>query len=607
MNIELLAPAKNAETGIAAINCGADAVYISANRFGAREDAGNSLPDIEKLILHAHKFYSRVYIALNTILRDDELPEAQKLINDLYSLNADALIIQDTGLLELELPPIPLIASTQMNNDSLEKISFLEKVGFRRVILPREMALEEIQMIRDKTTVELECFIHGSLCVSYSGQCYLSHAAGGRSANRGACAQPCRQKYSLCDKDNKIIIKDRHLLSLKDMNRSEYLRDLIDAGVTSFKIEGRLKDLPYVVNITSFYRKILDEIIDGKNILKSSSGKTSFDFTPDPFKTFNRGYTDYGMDGNKKDMASIYTPKSIGEKTGTVAKVHNYLFTIQEEHSLANGDGICFFDADHNLKGTNINKVEQGKIYPDKMHGIKEGLVIYRNYDRMFIKTLERAPYKRKVSISFTLEEIPDGFKLNALDADGNNGIFSMQAEKIKAEKKEMAESAIKNQLLKLNDTIFSCENITINLKELYFIPLSLLNQLRRETIINLLEERKKNRPRETGKILVNDIPYPVKNINYLGNVLNKKAEAFYEHHGAKVIEPAAESGLDMSGRMVMVTKYCVKKDLDLCGKNPSDLYLIGEDGKKYLIKFNCEKCRMEIYYPAQDSNPYGV
>ncbi|MDD5772332.1 MAG: U32 family peptidase [bacterium] len=598
MKIELLAPAKNAETGVAAINCGADAVYISAGKFGARENAGNSLPDIEKLILHAHKFYSRVYIALNTILRDDELPEAQKLINDLYSINADGLIIQDMGLLELELPPIPLIASTQMNNDSLEKILFLEKAGFKRVILPREMALEEIKKIRDKTTIELECFIHGSLCVSYSGQCYLSHAIGGRSANRGCCAQPCRQKYSLCDKNGKTIINGRHILSLKDMNRSEYLRDLIDAGVTSFKIEGRLKDLPYVVNITSFYRKKLDEIIDGKNILKSSSGKTSFDFTPDPFKTFNRGYTNYGMDGSKKEMASIYTPKSIGEKIGTVEKVHNYLFTISKEHGLVNGDGICFFDADQNLKGTNINKIEQEKIYPDKMYDIKEGLVIYRNYDRMFIKTLERAPYKRKISIFFTLEETPDGFKLNALDEDGITGTVSIPAQKIKAEKKEMAGSAIKNQLLKLNDTIFSCENISIDLKETYFIPLSLLNQLRRETIMNLLEAREKNRPKQTGKILVNDIPYPEKNINYLGNVLNKKAEAFYNRHGAKVLEPAAESGLDMNGRMVMVTKYCVKKDLDLCGKDPSDLYLIGEDGRKYLLKFICEKCQMEIFFP---------
>ncbi|MEW6086818.1 MAG: U32 family peptidase [bacterium] len=598
MKIELLAPAKNAETGIAAVNCGADAVYISAEQFGAREDAGNSLPDIEKLIIHAHKFYSRVYIALNTILRDDKLPDAQKLINDLYLLNADALIIQDFGLLELELPPFPLIASTQMNNDSLEKILFLEKVGFKRVILPREMSLEEIKIIRDKTKIELECFIHGSLCVSYSGQCYLSCANGGRSANRGQCAQPCRQKYSLCDKDGKTIIKDRHLLSLKDLNRSEHLRDLIDAGVTSFKIEGRLKDLPYVVNIVSFYRKKLDEIIGSKNISQSSSGKTSFDFIPDPDKTFNRGYTDYGMDGNKKDMASIYTPKSIGEKIGTVEKVHNYLFTISEEHGLANGDGICFFDADQNLKGTNINKAEQGKIYPDKMHGIKEGLVIYRNYDRIFIKTLERAPYKRKISISFTLEETSGGFKLKALDEDGNTGIFSIPAEKIKAEKKELADSAIKNQLLKLNDTIFSCENITINLKETYFIPLSLLNQLRRETITNLLETREKNRPKQTVKILVNDIPYPVENINYLGNVLNKKAEAFYERHGAKVTEMAAESGLDMSGRMVMAAKYCIKKEFDLCGKNKDDLFLIGEDGKKYLLKFDCEKCRMEIFYP---------
>ena len=600
LKIELLAPAKNAEIGIAAINCGADAVYISAEKFGARENASNSLSDIERLISHAHKFYARVYVALNTILYDDELKEALKLINDIYSIGSDGLIIQDVGLLELSLPPIPLIASTQMNNDSLEKILFLEKIGFSRAILPREMTLNEIKEIKNKTSIELECFIHGALCVSYSGQCYLSYGIGGRSSNRGKCAQPCRRIYSLADEDGKILVKDRHLLSLKDLNRSEYLKELINAGVKSFKIEGRLKDLPYVVNTVSFYRKKLDELFGGKNIIKTSSGKTSFNFTPNPYKTFNRGFTDFGIGAGAKyeNMASIHTPKSLGERIGTVKEIENDYFVLSSKHDLKNGDGICFFDSNQILRGSTLNKVEGEKIYPDKIHYLKEKIIIYRNYDRFFIKTLERSPCSRKIDVSFTLEESAKGFKLKACDEDNNASSASVQAEKIKAKKAALAESSIKNQLNKLNDTIFACKNITINLKEMYFIPLSVLNQLRRDTIKDLLAEHDKNYPKKNARILVNDVSYPIKNIGYLGNCLNKKAESFYKRHGARVIEFAAESGIDMSKRMVMTSKYCVKRELNLCKKDLKGLYLIDEDNRKYPLKFNCKECRMEIFFP---------
>lgn len=598
--IELLAPAKNAEIGIAAINCGADAVYIAAKKFGAREDAGNLLHDIQKLINHAHKYYGRVYITLNTILRNDELEEALKIINDVYLIGADGLIVQDVGLLELGLPPIPLIASTQMNNDCIEKILFFQNIGFKRVILPRELSLEQIKEMRAKATIEFECFIHGSLCVSYGGQCYLSYAIGGRSANRGACAQPCRHSYSLLDENGEFLAKDKRLLSLKDLNREAHLNELIDAGVTSFKIEGRLKDIAYVTNITSFYRKKLDKLIDNRKIFKSSSGQTAFDFTPNPYKTFNRGYTDYCLCGDKSDMASLYTPKSLGEEIGTVAKVGKESFALLAEHDLKNGDGICFFDHSQVLRGTLINKVQNEKIYPDKMYYLEKGTVIYRNYDIAFVKILEKVPCHRRIGVSFTLEETLDGFKLSVRDEDGNVASYSLSTEKNKADKKELAESAIKKQIAKLNDTIFRFDYIKVNLKEVYFIAFSVLNQLRRGAIDNLLVERGKNQPKATGAIIKNDVPYPVKNITYLGNCLNSKTESFYVRHGAKVTELAAENGMDMSNRRVMITKYCVKKELGLCGKETGALYLLDEEKRKLLLKFNCKDCVMEIYFPSK-------
>ncbi|MEI8176736.1 MAG: U32 family peptidase [Candidatus Omnitrophota bacterium] len=601
--IELLAPAKSAEIGIAAINCGADAVYIGAEQFSARENAGNALPDIEKLIAHAHRYYARVYVALNTILKNDELDDALKLVKNLYAIGADGLIVQDVGLLEMPLPPIPLIASTQMNNDSLAKIVFLEKIGFRRVILPREMTLGEIKEIGAATAIELESFVHGSLCVSCSGQCYLSYAIGGRSANRGACAQPCRRLYSLYDENGKLLVKDKHLLSLKDLNRSARLKELMDAGITSFKIEGRLKDLAYVTNIVSFYRQKLDSLLNGGARTKGSSGRTSFDFMPDPFKTFNRGYTEYLLDGNNEHMASPHTPKSLGEKIGTVARAGAGYFTLSGRHDLRNGDGICFFDASGVLQGSLLHKIDGEKIYPDKMYGIKEKTVLYRNLDRLFAKTLEKIPCKRRIDVSFALEEAEDGFTINARDEDGNSGTFSIAAEKIRAEKKSLAESSIRNQLAKLNDTIFTCADISIQLREIYLIPFSIANQLRRGVILALLAEREKNRPQRTQQIMISELPYPLKSIDYLGNCLNKKAAAFYERHGASVVEPAAESGIEMAGRRVMNLKYCVKKDLGLCKKNHGILYLVDEDNRKFLLKCDCAKCGMELFFPPR-TNP---
>ncbi len=387
--VELLSPAKNATFGIEAINHGADAVYIGAPKFGARSAAGNSMQDIESLINYAHKFNARIYIALNTILKGNELPEAQQLIRNLYNVGADAIIIQDMGILQLDLPPIALHASTQTDNRTVEKVDFLEKAGFSQVVLARELSLEQIKNISSRTSVPLEVFVHGALCVSYSGQCYISQSLGKRSANRGECAQYCRLPYNLIDAEGKTILADKHLLSLKDLNLSNYLTDLIDAGVYSFKIEGRLKDLDYVKNVTAFYRQRLDEILStSKTKKKSSSGNIFYFFEPNPEKTFHRGSTCYFLHGRTEDtIASFDTPKSTGEYIGKINDVTKNYFTISKNKlspTLHNGDGLCFINKRGEFCGFRLNKVEENRLYPAQMPMIDKNTTVYRNLDYEF-------------------------------------------------------------------------------------------------------------------------------------------------------------------------------------------------------------------------------
>ncbi|MFA5553149.1 MAG: U32 family peptidase [Phycisphaerae bacterium] len=601
-SIELLAPAKDSATAIAAIKCGADAVYIGPQRFGAREDAGNSIDSIKQTVDFAHQYYAKVYATVNTLLFDNELPIAEKLINQLYEAAIDGLIIQDAGLLELDLPPLPLIASTQMNNSTPEIVKFRQDVGFSRVILARELTLEQIKKIRSQTSIELECFIHGSLCVGQSGQCYMSYAIGGRSGNRGQCAQPCRRLYSLKDNTGKVIIENKYLLSLKDLNLSEHLEDLIDAGVTSFKIEGRLKDISYVINTVGFYRRKLDEILTKKNLLKSSSGEISLNFEPNLQKSFNRGYTDYGLKKRNSKFGSIDTPKSKGEFIGTVKGVGKDYFTLESRIPLRNADGICFFDADGNLSGTVINRVDNGKIYSQKIFNITQGQKIYRNFDYEFDRKLSSNPAQRKIDISIALEEINQKLIVSAKDQDGNEAAVEIIADKQPAEKKEAARQTIITQLSKMGNTIFKCSRVEIKTKDDYFLPVSKLNNARRELIEKLIAVRETNRPRASGKILKNSTRFPKTQLSYLGNISNKKAEAFYRRHGVEKIEPAAEINrvADMSGRLVMTTKYCLREELGLCtGKNPKKpaepIILTDEDGRGYSIKFLCGNCGMEI------------
>jgi collagenase-like PrtC family protease len=617
--IELLAPAKDAPTAQAAIQCGADAVYIGAERFSAREAAGNSISAIRQVTDYAHQYYAKVYVALNTLLFDNELPLAEKIIHQFHKIGVDGLIIQDVGLLELDLPPIPLVASTQMHNTTIEKVKFWQDAGFSRVILARELTLEQIRQIRSQTTIELECFIHGALCVSASGQCYMSYALGGRSGNRGQCAQPCRRLYSLKDNKGKTIVKDRYLLSLKDLNRTDYLEKLIDAGIISFKIEGRLKDVPYVVNTVGFYRQKLDSILAKKNLRQSSSGSVHFNFQPVLEKTFNRGFTDYGLEGCTSDMASINTPKSIGEFIGVVKKIEKSCFTLDGDKELHNADGICFFDRQNNLCGTVVNGVEGQKIYPpaawriyppsvwqiypQKMNGICEGQKIYRNYDHQFCRKLTGSAAQRKIRLSMLLQETSLGFILTGTDEDGNRATAEIAGEKQTALKKQAAQQTILTQLKKLGNTIFECSDLQVEMQDVYFLPVSQLNTAKRELIQKLLQVRQANRPHSSRAISKNNVPYPEKNLNYMGNVLNKKAETFYRRHGVQNIEPAAESGLDMSGWPVMTTKYCLRKELGLCPGVDSKLAaepltLQDEDGLEYQVHFRCGCCGMYIFSP---------
>jgi putative protease len=592
--IELLAPAKNLTTGIAAINAGADAIYIGASKFGARRAASNSLEEIGKLIDYAHQFRVKVYVTINTILYDSELKEVSDLIWQLYDLKTDGIIIQDMGILEMDLPPIPLIASTQTDNYLLERVKFLEEIGFKRVILARELSLEQIKEIRKNTNLELESFIHGALCVSFSGRCCLSSYLSGRSANRGECIQACRLPYTLIDGDNNIIAKNKPLLCLKDFNLSDNLEELIDAGVNSFKIEGRLKDEDYVSNVVADYNRRLNKIISNRKDLKrTSSGEVALSFDPDLEKTFNRTYTTYFLKGRQRDILS-FSPKSVGKLLGKVKDVFKEYFILNTKVEINNGDGLCFFDKDNNLIGSNVNTISNEKIFLNEMIGIEKGQDIYRNVDTKFIKSIKA---ERKIPLNFIFKEGKEGFSLKAEDEDGNQGFSEIKIDKKEAEKKEKAIENIINQVGKLGETIYTVNEVKIEWKKPYFIPISKINEMRREVIDKISIERKNNYRIEEFKIKNKKVSFTTKNISYEWNVSNKLAEQFYKKHGVINIEPAFEIE---KGSKVMTTKHCLKHYFGFCSKDgkkiKEPLYLINENGQKFLLKFNCGDCQMEIY-----------
>lgn len=600
--IELLAPAKDKKCAMAAINYGADAVYIGANDFGARKNAPNPLSDIEEVINHAHKFNVKVYVTINTILNDQEIIQAKELIEKLYKIGADAIIIQDMGLLELDLPPIKIFASTQCDNRTTEKVKFLQDAGFSRVILARELSIEQIKEIKKHTNVELETFIHGALCVSYSGQCYLSNmigGIGGRSANRGECAQPCRKKYSLVerwDEEENIIAKDKYLLCLKDFNASKHIKELAQAGVTSFKIEGRLKDETYVKNVVAYYRKLIDEL----GLQKTSSGKVILDFEPDVNKSFNRGFTDYFLQ-KRHACYNFETPKSMGEYVGKVSKVGADYFEISLPSPLAGEgrvrgeinpqDGLCFLN-NGELQGSLVNKIDKNKIYPNKMGTIKTGMEIYRNFDAEFEKKLNNSKTCRKieVNIEFDLD------KVSAKDDDGNFSQIKYDFEELAQNPGKMGVNII-SQFKKSGESDFLVSGVNIKTQKIPFLPVSKLNELRRELLEKLMTERLKNYKKEVRSSQKEKTDYPQTKVDFRGNVLSKYAKNFYEKHGCKVIEQALESNkTSKSGKVAMTTKHCLKHAFNLC-KSPKKLYLVDEKGKRYELKFDCKKCEMEIVF----------
>lgn len=598
MSIELLAPAKHLEVGKVAIRCGADAVYIGAPKFGAREAAGNSVEDIAELTQYAHTYWARVYVALNTLLYDHEIADVLKLTERLYQAGIDALIIQDMGLLECDLPPIPLIASTQTHNMTPEKVRFLEQVGFQRVILARELSLEQIRNIRSQTSVKLECFVHGALCVGYSGQCYMSYALGGRSGNRGQCAQPCRKRYSLRDSQGNLLQANRYLLSLKDMDRADYLEELLEAGITSFKIEGRLKDTAYVKNIVGYYRQKLDAALERLHLSRSSSGTTSLEFTPNPQKTFNRGSTPYFLIERDVEIAALDTPKSLGESIGTIKTCETHSITLDTAVEIHNGDGLCFFDQQHTLQGMLVNTVQGTTIYPAVMPDIDPATPVFRNYDHQFQQTLRRQVATRRIGVSIVFQELPDGFCLTAEDEDGNVVSTTIETEKILARSPETAIVNIRKQLVKCGNTEFVCTDVRINWDAPYFLPVAKINALRREVLTMLTETRRRQRPVWRFQLRPNAIPYPEATLSYTGNVLNSKAEAFYRCHGVQSIEPAAEQGQDLRGQQVMTTKYCLRYQFGACCLgNATPWYLTDEDDREFTLRFNCVACEMEIWY----------
>ncbi len=597
---ELLVPANNKETAIMAVNAGADAVYIGYSKFGARAQAGNSIEDIIDVIEYAHKYRVKVYITINTILKDDELEQAQKLIWKLHSIKADAIIIQDMGLLECSLPPIPIIASTQCHNNTLEKIKFLEKTGFKRVILPREITLTEIQEISKNTDIELECFIHGALCMSYSGQCYMSCYSGGRSANRGECAQPCRKKYSLKSADGKYIVKNKYLLSLKDFNLSDRLEDLILSGITSFKIEGRLKNKTYVINTTAFYRKKLDEILNKYNLKRASMGISQYDFEPDINKTFNRGFTDFYITGKKNKIATIDYTSSLGEYIGKVKETTKNSFLIPNI-KFNNGDGICFFDKNKTLIGTYINKTDNNYTFPSSMEGIKEGTTIYRNFNKEFEDKLQNSKPLRKLPLTLKIRKNLMGLNFFLTDEEDNTACLIIPYEK--AQNKEKSVKILEEQLIKTGNTEFNIINTDIKITEAPFIKISKLNEIRRTLIEHLRKIRKKNYKYNSrfNKIKVCD--YPIKTLDYTANIYNKKAEEFYKKRNCTVKEFAFEiNPKEHEHAILMTSKYCIKNQLGLCPKQSGrnkfkePFILIDEGNKKeYLVAFSCLDCVMKV------------
>ena len=617
-DLELLAPARTADIGIEAIEHGADAVYIGGPSFGARVNAGNTLEDIERLTTHAHRYGARIFVTLNTILRDDELEPAVTMIHRLYEAGVDALIVQDMGLLEMDLPPIQLHASTQTDIRTPAKARFLQDVGFSQMVLARELTLQQIRAISAEVAhATLEFFIHGALCVAYSGQCFISHAHTGRSANRGNCSQECRLPYTVTDSAGRVVAYERHVLSLKDNDQTANLHALIDAGIRSFKIEGRYKDMGYVKNTTAHYRQVLDGILEQRTDLRrASSGRCTHLFTPDPSRDFNRGATDYFVSGRKDDIGAFDSPKHVGLPLGHVVRVDRDTFDIEATSPVNNGDGLTYYNAKRELAGLRVNRAtalgdDRYRIEPNEpvapLTGLRRDLPVHRNRDTAWDRTLQRRSAERRIGVRLTLSDTPAGIALTAVDEDGHEATVSHAMPLEPARDADKAEATIRDGLAKLGATIFRADGITLTLREPWFVPASVVNDLRRRAVEQLEAERVARLPRLPRAAPADPpAPYPEDTLSYLANVFNHRARDFYARHGVKVIEAAYESHEEPGEVSLMITKHCVRFSLSLCpkqakgvqgvqGQVKAEPMTIVHGNDRLTLRFDCKPCEMHV------------
>ncbi|HEW9975474.1 TPA: U32 family peptidase [Shewanella algae] len=605
--LELMAPAKNADFGIEAIRHGADAVYIGGPAFGARHTAGNSVEDIARLCQFAHRYHAQVFVTFNTILLDDELEEAKRLIWAVYEAGADAIIVQDLGLLELDLPPIALHASTQMDNRVPAKVAFLEHVGFSQVVLARELSLSQIRAVAAETKMRLEFFIHGALCVAYSGQCYISEAYTDRSANRGECSQQCRMPGNLKTRQGDIIASNDHMLSLKDNNQTDNLEALIDAGIRSFKIEGRLKDLSYVKNVTAHYRQQLDAIMARRPEFEPSShGRCSYSFTPDPDKSFNRGKTDYFVNERKADIGDFRTPKYLGVEVGKVSKIGKDFIQVDSDAEFHNGDGLGFFAAnyqkarlsDDKLTGFRVNRAEGNTLYLKNMpKDLYVGATLYRNKDQAFEALLAKESAERTLLLDFCLSNTQTGLALTAADRHGHQATATADFEKQQAKDIGRNRESLGKHLAKLGNTDFRLGQVDLGDAEAVFVPASIINGLRRDAIAALDEVRIQGYQRPTPWVRDDSARFPQRSLTYLGNVANQKAKDFYTRHGVVSIRDAYEVRPVKGDAPLMITKHCIRYSYNMCPKEvpgikaePLEMEL---GGKQFKLVFDCHKCEM--------------
>jgi putative protease len=604
LNIELLAPAPNLACGIEAINHGADAVYIGGPRFGARAAAANSVEDIRSLCSYAHIFGARVYVAMNTILYDDELAEAERLIGAVYDAGADALIIQDMGITRLRIPPIALHASTQVDNSTVEQARLLESEGFSQMVLARELSLEEIREIASCTSLRLEAFVHGALCASLSGRCYISADKCRRSANRGECAQYCRLPWTWTDSKGRIIARNQHLLSLKDLNRSDDLEAMIDSGVSSFKIEGRLKGMSYVKNITAWYRLLIDGILSRRTDLsRASRGRVSLGFEPHPDRSFNRGFTPYFLRQRPADPSAPLTPKFVGMPAGIVKEVRAGCIIVKNNPSLNNGDGLVFFNDSNCLEGFRINRAEGSVVYPRQMPRIRRGAKLYRNRDQEWEAMLARPSASRKLSVDVTLTETVDGYSLCISLADDP----SLRAEAhLASPQKAVALSDpgpnIRLQLSRLGDSPFEAGSVQIITEGPRFLPSSALGKLRRQAVEQLLCAIRAAYVRPNRIPSLSPVhPCPI-DIPASFNVSNREARSFYAERGAVNIQPAFEIASPRPDLPLMLVKHCLRYERGWCPRvhrqaSPfAEPFFLSSGAVRLRIEFDCDNCRMALY-----------